>query len=112
MLISHTTFSGGVTNAGTIGPHGISVISSTFLSGGIFDDGIIAGGINIDSHSRIVGSGVSAVAIENPPTFGGGVTNNGTINTTKDGITAGSISLFSGGIKNKGTISASFSGIQ
>jgi hypothetical protein len=40
MVISHTTFSGGVTNAGAIGPGGISVISSAFLSGGdILDSG-------------------------------------------------------------------------
>jgi hypothetical protein len=31
-----------VTNAGTIGPGGISVSSSTFLSGGIVDTGVIS----------------------------------------------------------------------
>jgi hypothetical protein len=61
--ISHTTFSGGVTNAGTIGAGGISVSSSTFLSGGIVDTGVISGGIRIDSHSRIVASGTTAVAL-------------------------------------------------
>ena len=54
MVISATTFSGGVANAGTIGSGGISVISSTFLSGNIVDTGVIAGGISIDSRSRIV----------------------------------------------------------
>jgi hypothetical protein len=62
MVVSHTTFSGGVTNAGTIGA-GISVSSSTFLSGGIVDTGVISGGIRIDSHSRIVASGTTAVAL-------------------------------------------------
>jgi hypothetical protein len=42
LVVSHTTFSGGVTNAGTIGPGGISVSSSTFLSGGIVDTGVIS----------------------------------------------------------------------
>jgi hypothetical protein len=63
MVVSHTTFSGGVTNAGTIGAGGISVSSSTFLSGGIVDTGVISGGIRIDSHSRIVASGTTAVAL-------------------------------------------------
>jgi hypothetical protein len=63
MVISATTFDGGVTNVGTIGSGGISVIDSTFLSGGILDTGVITGGINIFSRSRIVGSGVSAVVI-------------------------------------------------
>ena len=59
MVISATTFDGGVTNVGTIGSGGISVIDSTFLSGGILDTGVITGGINIDSRSRIVGSGMA-----------------------------------------------------
>ena len=79
MVVSHTTFSGGVTNANTIGPGGISVSSSTFLSGGIVDTGVISGGIRIDSHSRIVASSTTAVAIENTTTFGGGISNAGTI---------------------------------
>ena len=79
MVVSHTTFSGGVTNAGTIGAGGISVSSSTFLSGGIVDTGVISGGIRIDSHSRIVASGTTAVALENTTTFGGGISNAGTI---------------------------------
>src|SRR5256885_8504729 len=62
MVVSHTTFSGGVTNAGTIGAGGISVTSSTFLSGGIVDIGAISGGIGIDSHSRILASGGTAIA--------------------------------------------------
>ena len=53
MVISHTTFSGGVTNAGTIGTGGISVISGAFLSGGgILDTGTILGGIKVDSSSK------------------------------------------------------------
>ena len=37
MVISATTFSGGVTNAGTIGAGGVTVISSTFLTGGFLN---------------------------------------------------------------------------
>src|SRR5579859_4514182 len=81
MVISHTTFSGGVTNTGTIGPGGISVVSGAFFSGGgILDTGTIAGGIKIDSSSKIVASGGNnAIAVENTRTFGGGITNAGTI---------------------------------
>ncbi len=56
MVISHATFSSGVTNTGTISPHGIAVISSTLLSGGIVDTGTVFGGISVDGHSRIVGT--------------------------------------------------------
>jgi hypothetical protein len=82
MVISHTTFSGGVTNKGTIGPGGISVISGAFLSGGgILDSGVVSGGIKVDSSSRIVTSGVQidAIAVENVSTFGGGISNAGAI---------------------------------
>jgi hypothetical protein len=101
MVVSHTTFSGGVTNAGTIGAGGISVSSSTFLSGGIVDTGVISGGIRIDSHSRIVASSTTAVAIENTTTFGGGISNAGL-----HALVVSSVSAFTGDISNTGTISA------
>src|SRR5215468_3272246 len=100
MVISHTAFSGGVTNAGTIGPGGISVISSTFLSGGILDSGVIAGGINIDSHSRIVASGGTAVLITQTQTFGGGIGNASLLSAGASGISLLFVSTFTGGIAN------------
>jgi hypothetical protein len=106
MVVSHTTFSGGVTNAGTIGAGGISVSSSTFLSGGIVDTGVISGGIRIDSHSRIVASSTTAVAIENTTTFGGGISNAGTISGGLHALVVSSVSAFTGDISNTGTISA------
>src|SRR6476659_365113 len=63
MVVSHTAFSGGVTNAGTIGAGGISVTSSTFLSGGFVDTGIISGAIRIDGHSTILAGGGTALAV-------------------------------------------------
>src|SRR5690348_6466263 len=63
MVISATAFSGGVSNVGTIGPHGISVLGATLLSGGIVDTGIISGGIRIDSHGKIVGSSGPAISV-------------------------------------------------
>jgi hypothetical protein len=63
MVVSHTTFSGGVTNTGTIGTGGIAVISSTLQSGGIIDTGTILGGVKVDSHSTVVGSGGPALGV-------------------------------------------------
>src|SRR4029077_16304102 len=79
MVVSHTTFSGGVTNTGTIGAGGISVSSSTFLSGGIVDTGVISGGIRVDGHSRILASSGTAIAVINATTLGGGISNAGII---------------------------------
>jgi hypothetical protein len=111
MVISHATFSGGVTNTGTIGAGGISVVSRAFLSGGgIFDSGVVVGGIKVDSSSKIVANGgtTAAIAVENTNTFGGGISNAGLLSATHhhDGILVGSVSTFSGGIRNRGTIVA------
>jgi hypothetical protein len=110
MLISHTTFSGDVTNTGTIGAGGISVISGAFLSGGgLFDSGVIVGGIKVDSGSKIVAADTeNAIAVVNTETFGGGISNAGKITATHhhDGVLVGSVSTFSGGIRNRGTIVA------
>ena len=115
MVISHTTFSGGVTNAGTIGTGGISVISGAFLSGGgILDTGTILGGIKVDSSSKIVASGTTktAIAVEQcRTTFGGGISNAGKISAGKSGIAAFRDGTFEGGVTNAGTISAGPFGI-
>jgi hypothetical protein len=116
MVISHTTFSGGVTNTGTIGSGGISVVSGAFLSGGgILDTGTVVGGIKVDSRSRIVASGGStqnAIAVENTTAFTGGISNAGLVSAAHDAILVGSTApnvqglVFSGGIRNRGTIVA------
>jgi hypothetical protein len=60
VVISATTFGGGVINSGAIGFGGISLISGAFLSGGSFSDpGLVLGGIKVDSGSRIVASGTT-----------------------------------------------------
>ena len=59
MVISATNFSGGVTNAGTIGAGGVTVISSTFLTGGFLNSNLISGaptGIAVLSGSTIHGA--------------------------------------------------------
>jgi hypothetical protein len=112
MVISATTFSGGVTNTGTIGSGGISVVSGAFLSGGgILDSGIITGGVKVDSSSKIVATGAggsTAIVIANTGSFGGGISNAGTLSATNSGIFVNDVSVFTGGIINSGTIAARF----
>ena len=105
MVVSHTTFSGGVTNTGTIGAGGISVSSSTFLSGGIVDTGVISGGIRVDGHSRILASSGTAIAVINATTLGGGISNAGIISATGNGVLVSAVTAFAGGITNSGSIS-------
>ena len=62
-LISHTTFSGSIINAGTIGAGGIVVISSTFTNGNI-EPGTVLGGIRIDSSSKLFAASSTAVVVE------------------------------------------------
>jgi hypothetical protein len=107
--VSHTTFSGGVSNTGTIGAGGIVLISGAFISGGgIFDSGIVSGGIKVDSSSKIVASGgatLTVIAIANTNTFGGGISNAGTISAAQSGIQVlGTVTNFAGGVVNNGRI--------
>jgi hypothetical protein len=121
MVISHTTFSGGVTNTGTIGSGGIVVTSSTFTAGGLAVGGVDTGGIKVDSHSKInapIGitvNTIAAIAVGGSGSFGGGISNAGTLSGI-GGIAAESIVSFGnggagGGITNSGVISASLFGI-
>ncbi len=111
MVISHTAFSGGVINVGTIGPRGIVVIDSTFQSGGLTNTGTVRGGIHIDGSSKLVASGGTAVAVENTATFTGGISNAGALSGRR-GILVGAttstnphVGIFSGGVVNNGAIS-------
>ena len=105
--VHHTTFSGNVTNSGTIGGSGIVVTSSTFLSGGIIDSGIDSGGISIDSQSKIiakgaVGAGATGVLVENTTTFGGGISNAGRISaSTGHGILVSNVAVFGAGRRRR-----------
>jgi hypothetical protein len=107
--VSHTTFSGGVSNTGTIGAGGIVLISGAFISGGgIFDSGIVSGGIKVDSSSKIVASGgatLTVITIANTNTFGGGISNAGTMSAAQSGIQVlGTVTNFAGGVVNNGRI--------
>jgi hypothetical protein len=113
MLISATTFSGGVTNTGTIGAGGIDVVGSMLLSGGIIDTGVDIGGIRVDSGSSI-NANATAIAVKNTTTFAGGINNAGSISTLGFGILLRNavVGNTGEGITNSGTISARQSGIR
>ena len=110
ILVSHTDFSGGVVNTGTIGSGGISVISGAFLSGGgILDLGIKSGAIKVDSRSKIVANPSFAAITVATPTFAGGISNAGTLSALHgQGIFVSRVAVFGdsngGGITNSGTI--------
>ena len=69
MVVSNTTFTGNITNSGTITPGGIIVENASTINGGIVDNGgTITGGIIVaDSKSTIDrGVEVTGIVIENP----------------------------------------------
>ena len=128
MLISATAFSGGVTNAGTIGTGGVIVTSSTFQTGGFLNSSLISGaptGIAVLAHSTIHGAIVdsgSILATQRGIQINGGVVSGG-IAVGKAGLMVASsgagrgivvenTSTFGGGIVNSGTISAGASAIR
>jgi Hint domain len=117
--IDNTSFSGRLTNAGTISgaTTGISVVDST-ITGAIIDSGIIAGtaiGISVDNQSKITGT--RAAIFVSGPTFIGGIVNAGTLRATSYPAapilvggnvngTSDTVSTFTGGITNTGSILA------
>ncbi|MGH6674254.1 MAG: autotransporter outer membrane beta-barrel domain-containing protein [Xanthobacteraceae bacterium] len=124
--IGGPTFSGGISNAGTIisaSIYGIFVNTSTF-SGDISNSGTIsaayssiyvsnvstfAGGI---SNSGTISAGYTGIHVANVATFAGVISNSGTISGgAGDGIFVAGVSTFSGGISNSGTISTGGHGI-
>ena len=113
IIIANTAFSGNIDNTGTISPNGIKLTNST-INGAIYNStGTIAGGITLDSTSKIVApdSGIGdfdGIQIEGSGSFTGGINNAGIILSTSP--TGGGISVnnadFFGGITNSGTISS------
>jgi hypothetical protein len=110
-LISHTTFSGNIVNQGVISAGGIVVSNSTFTSGSLLDTGTVIGGIRIDSSSKILANGATAIAVSGTQTFGGGIRNAGTISAGNDAVHIIEVTTFSGGVTNSGSFVASAAGI-
>jgi len=120
VAVTNTSFTGNITNEGTISPGGITFSNGT-ITGSIISTGTIAGGISLDSKSAISSTG-TAIAISGGA-FSGGISNNGTIAAGSgrgilvggDAMGAGlsvTMSTFSGGITNAGSISSGSLGIQ
>jgi hypothetical protein len=102
IVVANTSFTGNLSNTGTISPSGIAVTGST-ITGSILSSGTLIGGISIDTASRINSAG-SAIYISGP-SFSGGITNNGNIFAHNTGIDVYNTS-FSGGITNNGAITS------
>jgi uncharacterized protein with beta-barrel porin domain len=109
ICVQNTSFTGSITNEGTISPSGITFKNGT-INGQISSSGIIAGGISLDSASKIISTTGTAIKITGP-TFSGGISNAGTISAGVNGIFVDLVSTFSGGISNSGTISAEVAGV-
>jgi hypothetical protein len=107
VAVTNTSFTGNITNEGTITPGGITFTNGTD-TGVINSSGTIAGGIALDSKSAISASS-NAIVISGP-SFGGGISSAGTISASKNGILI-SPGSFTGGVSNVGTISAARNGI-
>jgi uncharacterized protein with beta-barrel porin domain len=102
--VTNTSFTGSITNEGTISPLGIALSNGT-ITGAITDTGTIAGGISLDKASKIAAT-ATAIAISGS-TFTGNISNAGTISSTGGpGIVLSTVSIFTGNIINAGNISA------
>jgi hypothetical protein len=110
VCVQNTSFTGNITNEGTISPSGIALVNGT-ITGAISSTSVIKGGISLDNQSAIIANGTAIFV--GGPTFTGGIRNAGTISARGTGIVAGfgTISTFGGGIANTGTVSAFVSGI-
>jgi uncharacterized protein YhjY with autotransporter beta-barrel domain len=126
IAINNSTITTSITNTGTISPNGVILTNDSTINGGIVDSGKLVGGVSIDSTSDVLGGTYGVLVgriIAGAPltisTFGGGITNSGTVSADIGGIGVGNtvdevtahasaaltISTFGGGITNSGTIS-------
>ena len=96
---SYFNFSGGVTNTGKISgvASGVDIANLRTFTGGVTNTGTI-------SSSGVSSVGLSVFGINN--SFGGGITNSGTIGGALVGLLVSEISTFTGNISNSGTISS------
>lgn len=102
VVVTGSTFIGGITNAGTLSAKsgvGISVSGVTSFGGGITNYGAIDPAVGM--------------AVNNVSLFSGNIVNaaGGTITASRTGIQVSNVSTFQGNISNAGTIAASSFGI-
>ncbi|MGA9430940.1 MAG: hypothetical protein WBV65_15555, partial [Xanthobacteraceae bacterium] len=99
ILITGPTFTGGISNFGTISSTGFGRIAILLDGGSTFTGGI--------SNSGMIAASVGGITVENVSAFSGGISNSGTIAASfANGIGVFHITTFTGGISNSGTISA------
>ena len=103
--VNTTSFTGGLTNSGTItGAATGIIVTGSIITGSINDIGVISGskhGIALDGESTINGS------IEvGGSDLSGGISSAGEILSHYTGIVVAMVSFFSGGISNSGTIAS------
>jgi len=124
IAISGPTFTGGISNAGTILGHSAAlaiVLTGSTFAGGIANSGVI-GGIKINGVTTYGGGVTNSVGatigggifIETVSAFSGGITNSGTITGVNSVVVISGVSSFSGSIVNNagGFISAFGPGID
>jgi len=94
------TFSGGISNSGTISADawGVKVEGYATFQGGI---------VNQTGGTISAGAGI---VVESATSFDGGITNSGAITAAGVGIALGDVSTFTGDVSNSGTISVAASG--
>ena len=114
-IIPVATFTGNIVNVGTIvAKTGFSILDST-IQGALVDSGVIraaSAGIDVNSGGVIVGGiqvsskgtitaritsgtgGATGILVQNTTTFGGGITNSGTISADLFAIWLSGVSTF------------------
>src|SRR5262249_35187124 len=101
LVLNVQTFTGGLTNSGTISGTpivGLGVATVSTFTGGIVNQ---AGGT--------ISAQMDAVLVDNISTFAGGITNAGTL-TGQTGVMVEHVANFSGTISNSGSISGTIGG--
>ncbi len=135
IVVSGTSFTGGVGNTGKIlvgDPTGIRVEHNSTISGAISNagaitvagNGIVVAGTTSSHDDSVVTSGIinagagtiasasgGGIVVEYETRFSGGISNAGSISVEATGILVNTVFSFAGGIANSGKINALDSGV-
>ena len=108
-----SSFSGGITNAGTISAG--SPFGRTNAGVLVENASLFAGGI-VNNSSGLIAAVASGIGVKQVATFTGGISNSGKLTVAGEGILVSGVAVFGdtsagGGIVNSGTISAADQGI-
>jgi outer membrane autotransporter protein len=121
ILVSGGAIGGSVVNSGAITVHGsgIKVTGVSTFTGGVSNSGSISSSVNgvgiiVTNGGTFLGgisnagtiSSFGGIAVNNETSFAGGINNAGSISAAFSGITITNVTAFSGGVTNSGTLSA------